>query len=323
MRFGNIELKNGISLAPMAGVTNRAYREIMREFGCEYAVTEMISAKALEFGSNKTSELAEFSSFDRPVAIQLFGSDPAIMASAAARIEQSFLPDAIDINMGCPMKKIVSNGEGSALMRHPDIAGKIVKAVKAAVKIPVTVKIRTGWEENDKNAVEFAKMLEYFGADLITIHGRTRNQFYEGQVDLETIRSVKKAVGIPVFGNGNVISADDCKLMKEFTGCDGVMIARGSQGNPWIFREISDFCENKPYKPPEIADKLKTIHKHMSLMYSYKGSRGIIEARRQLVCYLKGFRGAASLRREAVTVESFGDIEKLIDKIPLDEQVIS
>jgi tRNA-dihydrouridine synthase B len=322
MRFGNIKLKNGISLAPMAGVTDRAYREIMREFGCEYAVTEMISAKALEFGSDKTAELAEFSSFDRPVAIQLFGSDPAIMASAAARIEETFRPDAIDINMGCPMKKIVSNGEGSSLMRQPDTAGKIVRAVRASVKIPVTVKIRIGWEESEKNAAEFAKMLENSGADLITIHGRTRNQFYEGQVDLETIRSVKKAVGIPVFGNGNIFTSEDYRHMKEFTGCDGVMIARGSQGNPWIFREISDFCENTPYKPPETSDKLAVIHKHMSLMYKYKGSRGIVEARRQLVCYLKGFRGAASLRREAVTVESFGDIERLIERIPVDEQMI-
>lgn len=322
MRFGNIELKNGISLAPMAGVTDRAYREIMREFGCEYAVTEMISAKALEFGSNKTSELAEFSSFDRPVAIQLFGSDPAVMASAAARIEQTFRPDAIDINMGCPMKKIISNGEGSALMRCPDTAGKIVKSVKASVKIPVTVKIRTGWDENDKNAVDFAKMLEDSGADLIAIHGRTRMQFYEGNVDLETIRDVKKAVGIPVFGNGSVMSASDYKRMKDFTGCDGVMIARGSRGNPWIFREISDFCENKDYKPPEISEKLDTIHKHMSLMYGYKGSKGIIEARQQLAWYFKGFRGAASLRKEAVTVESFSDIEKLIESIPLEEQII-
>ncbi len=316
MQVKNIQLKHGLILAPMAGVTDHSMRILCHRMGAELSVTEMISAKAMHFGDEKTLDLAKFDSSTSPCAIQIFGHEPEIMAEAAKTLEERFRPEIIDINMGCPVKKIVSNGEGSALMRDPCLARSIVSAVVKAVETPVTVKIRAGWDEASKNAVELAKELEAAGASMIAVHGRTKSQMYNPGVDLDIIKAVKKTVCVPVVGNGDIYSAEDALRMLEYTECDGIMIARGAYGNPWIFREIISALEGKGYTPPSVTERISLAKEHISLLITDKGEyTGIREARKHLAWYIKGMRGAAPARVEINAAESVDAVTEILDRL--------
>ncbi len=331
LRIGGITLAHGLMLAPMAGVTDAPFRAICRRLGAEYTVSEMLSAKALCFEQKarkstpiRTATLAAISENDAPMAIQLFGSDPAFMAEAAALIEsgnyrgkaEGPAPAAIDINMGCPVPKVVSNGEGSALMKDPARAAAIVSAVRKAISLPLTVKIRAGWDEHSKNAVEFAKMMEAAGADLVTVHGRTRQQFYAPQSDNGIIAAVKRAVKIPVVGNGDLFTAADVRHMLLETECDGVMVARGALGNPFLFSEIRAMLENTAFTPPTVAEKLEMALEHATAMVAAKGERqGIAEARKHMAWYCKGLHGAAEARDALMHAESIADIRAVFNRL--------
>ena len=316
MKIGNVEIKGHACLAPMAGVTDRAFREICVDFGAAYVVGEMVSCRGLTYNNVKTKELLELSDNERPAAVQLFGNEPEIMAQAAV-MAMEYRPDIIDINMGCPAPKIAMNGMGSALMKDPELCGKIVSAVKAAVDIPVTVKMRKGWDKNSVNAVEVARICEAAGADAITVHGRTREQQYMPSADWDIIRQVKKAVNIPVIGNGDVTSADLAARMLEDTGCDLVMIGRGALGNPWIFHEISMLIgHERPSLPVSNAERISVLLRHVSKICEYKGEKiGMREARKHAAWYFKGIHGAAALRRQAVQLETFEDLIELCKQI--------
>ena len=300
MNIKNINLKHGLFLAPLAGISDNAFRQICRELGAEYTATEMISAKAVTFNNSKTIKLATIEKGEFPAAIQLFGSDGTSMAAAAKYICDNFKLSALDINMGCPVPKIIGGGDGSALMREPELAGKIMGAVAKTAEIyniPVTVKIRSGWNNHEKNAVYIAKIAEESGISAIFIHGRTREQMYAPPVDLDIIREVKNAVKIPVIGNGDIFTAKDAQNMKDRTNCDGVMIGRGSFGNPWIFDEIRAYFENREYIAPTGTEKIKLIKEHLEKMIFYKGERtALLEARKHLSWYIKGCENSASAR---------------------------
>ena len=297
MNIGNIELKYGLCLAPMAGVTDFSMRRICREHGAEMVTTEMLSAKAIHYGDKKTEALAAFDELQRPCAIQIFGHEPEIMAEAAAKLEACFHPDVIDINMGCPVRKVVSNGDGSALMKNSALACKTVRAVTQALKIPVTVKIRAGWDEEEKNAPEIAQALEQAGAAAITVHARTRAQMYQPGIDLNIIKEVKNRVSCPVIGNGDIFTAKDALEMYEYTGCDGIMIGRGACGNPWIFEEIRCALDNKSYTPPDINERIDTAVRAVNCIISEKGEyTAVREARKHVGAYIKNMRGAAQAR---------------------------
>lgn len=305
MKIQNIEIPHGLCLAPLAGVSDRAFRLICRAHGAEYLCSEMISAAAICYGDKKTPLLARFDNSEMPLAIQLFGHDPNFMAEAARRIADGTLaqyvpiPAAIDINMGCPVRKIVSNGEGSALLRNPALAADIVRAVVGAVKLPVTVKIRAGFDEGHKNAPEVAKRLEDAGAAMICVHGRTREQMYSGRADLGMIAAVKAAVKIPVVGNGDIFSAADAKRMLAETDCDGVMIARGAMGNPWIFDELHADLDGREFTPPTEREIIDTAAHHLDLMLENKPEElAVREARKIVAYYLHDFHGAAAARAE-------------------------
>ncbi len=316
MNIQNLRFRHGIFLAPMAGVTDYSMRVLCHRMGAEMSVTEMLSAKALHYGDEKTEDLAKFDAFTSPCSIQIFGHEPDIMAEAAAMLEKRFAPHMIDINMGCPVKKIVSNGEGSALMRDPDLAEEIVKAVSSAIKTPLSVKIRAGWDEKSKNAVEFACRMEKAGADMITVHGRTKSQMYNPGIDLDIIKDVKKAVTVPVLGNGDIYTSSDALHMIEYTGCDGIMVARGAYGNPWIFKEISCALEGKEYTPPSVGERISVAKEHLSMLIEDKGEyTGIREARKHLAWYLKGMRGAAPARVEINAAESYDAVVAILDRI--------
>lgn len=297
MKIGNITLDNNIILAPMAGVTDKAFRVITKPFGPGMMYTEMVSGKGLLYKNKKTEKLLDITKDEGLVATQLFGHDPEILAETALWAENNGAM-MIDINMGCPAPKIVNNGDGSALMKNPELAGKIISTVKSRVKIPVSVKFRMGWDESNINAIQFAKTAEENGADAITIHGRTRKQFYSGTANLDIIKSVKNTVKIPVIGNGDVCSGESAKRMLEFTGCDGIMIGRAAQGNPWIFTEIKYYLKNgKPLPPPLLSEKVDVMLNHLDLLIKYKGERiGVLEARKHMAWYLKGLRGGPALR---------------------------
>lgn len=336
LHIGSLTLQHGLLLAPMAGVTDAAFRAICRRAGAEYTVSEMISAKALCYeqrgkasAPTRTAALATVSEEDAPMAIQLFGSDPAYMAEAAALIERGNYrgavagpaPAAIDINMGCPVPKVVSNGEGSALMRTPALAAKIVTAVKRAVSLPVTVKIRAGWDEKTRNAVEFSKQMEAAGADLICVHGRTRQQFYAPKSDNAIIAAVKRAVKIPVIGNGDLFTFEDVAHILAETGCDGVMIARGALGNPFLFTETVARLEGRDYTPPTAAARLELALAHAADMVARKGERvGIPEARKHMAWYCKGLRGAAAARGSLMHAESLAKIAAIFDMLIKEEE---
>lgn len=313
MKIGSLTLKHGLFLGPMAGYTDYGMREVCKRLGAEYLVTEMVSAKAVLHNDKKTCALAYIPESQSPCAIQIFGSDPAVMAEAAVRLSAGAgggcAPAAMDINMGCPVPKIFGNGEGSALMASPSLIFDIVSAVRKAISIPVTVKIRAGIDEKRKNATECAKAAEAAGASLIAVHGRTRTQMYSGLADREIIKNVKNSVQIPVIANGDIYTAADAIAMISETGADGIMIARGAVGNPFIFSEVTAALEGKPYTPPTLAERIETALLQISLSMEQKGEGlAVVEGRKQIAGYLKGQRGAAAIRSKIHTASTFSEM---------------
>lgn len=313
MKIGNIEIENCLALGPMAGVTDLPFRLLCKEMGCNMLYTEMVSAKAILYKNKNTKELLNIDKNEHPVGVQLFGSDPDIMAQIAAQVEEEEC-DFIDINMGCPVPKIVNNGEGSALLKQPKLVEEILTKMVKAVNKPVTVKIRKGFENGTVYAVEIAKIAESCGVSAIAVHGRTREQYYSGKADWDVIKDVKKAVKIPVIGNGDIFSAEDAKAMKEYTGCDGLMVARGARGNPWIFREIKEYLENgNVIDKPTINDIREMIIRHAKMLVNYKGEyTGIREMRKHIAWYTAGLPHSAELRRMCNQIET---MENLVETV--------
>ena len=315
--IGGVKLRSRALLAPMAGLTDRAYRELCMRNGAGWCVSEMVSSKALSFKSKKSEELMEISGSERPCGIQIFGDDPQCMADAAKRAAEN-MPDFIDINMGCPAPKISGNGSGCALMRQPQLCGEIVHAVTSVSPVPVTVKLRKGWDDQSVNAVEVAKICEQAGAAAVTVHGRTRMQYYKPPVDYDIIRQVREALSIPVIANGDIDSAQKAKAVMEQTGCDFVMVGRASLGNPWLFAQINAYLENPdaPLYTPSVDEKLDTMVSQVSDMVRYKGEYiAIRQARKLVVGYFKGMKGAAALRNEAGRIETLEDLIRLRNSI--------
>lgn len=316
MRIGNVEIKNGICLAPMAGIADRAFRELCIEYGAGYVVTEMVSAKGLTMGDKKSRELLALGETEKPAAAQIFGDDPEVMAQAAVQC-MAFAPQVIDINMGCPAPKIAMNGGGASLMKRPELAGRIVKAVTAAVDVPVTVKIRKGWDDDSVNAVEMAQLAEKNGAAAVAVHGRTRVQMYSGKADYDVIAKVKQAVDIPVIGNGDIVDEQSAAIMLEKTNCDGIMIGRGALGNPWLFRRINAYLDECRILPEVgINEKMLVMLKHIRQIIEYKGEyTAMREARHHAAYYTKGLRGGAAFRREISSLEKYEQLEELAFRI--------
>ena len=312
MNIGNIELSAPLALAPMAGITDLPFRLICRRLGCGMTVSEMVSAKGLLYKNVKTTEMLRIDDGERPTAIQLFGSVPAELAEAARIVEASGA-DMIDFNMGCPVPKIVNNGEGSALMKNPQVAHDILAAMVKAVKIPVTVKFRAGWDDNNRNAVEIARAVEAAGVSAVAVHGRTRQQFYEGKADWSIIADVKQAVKVPVFGNGDIFTVADGLRMLEQTGCDGLMIGRGADGNPWLFTALAAALRGEPLpQPPSLKERLAQAAEHLEMLIAYKNEVvAVKEMRRHISAYLKGMPHAAEFRgrfHKVDTQEQFSEL---------------
>ena len=311
LKIGSVELNNPFILAPMAGVCDLPFRLLCKEKGAAMVCTEMVSAKAIYYNNKNTKELLTIDKNEGPVSLQLFGSEPKLMAEMAKRIEE--IPfDILDFNMGCPVPKVVNNGEGSALMKNPVLAGHIIEAMANAINKPVTVKIRAGFDAEHINAVEIAKIAENSGAAAITVHARTREQYYSGKADREIIRLVKEAVTIPVIGNGDIDCYESAKHMLEYTGCDGVAIGRGAEGNPWIFEELNAKYAGLDYNKPSLEEVKEMIMRHARMLIDYKGEYiGIREMRKHAAWYTAGFKGASKLRgrlNEASSIESLEEI---------------
>lgn len=315
LRIGNVEIEKCCALSPMASVADRAYRTICKEFGASLLTSEMVSAKGLCYSSTKTEELCSITEIERPYAIQLFGEEPYFMAKAVGIIKK-YKPDLIDINMGCPVPKVVNPGGGSALMKTPELASDIVKAMCDEADCPITVKIRAGWDDEHINAVEFAVKMEEAGAAAIAVHPRTRRQMYTGLSDWSIIRDVKNAVSVPVIGNGDIMDCFDAERMYNETGCDLVSLARASDGRPWIFKEIRDYLEDGTLSyEPSVEERMDIMLRHVGLLIQFKGEdTGIREARKNVGWYFKGLRGASSFRQRAGALKSFDELKRMADE---------
>lgn len=311
----NKSIKSIASLAPMAGVADRAFRETCSLFGVSRFTSEMVSAKGLIYSSSKTNELLTHSDNEKPFSVQLFGNDPDAF-SEAVKIVMYSKPDCIDINMGCPAPKITSSGAGSALMKDPNLCGKIVKAVKDNSPVPVTVKIRSGWDEEHINATEIAKICEFNGADAITIHGRCRSQMYSAKASLEIIKKVVSSVSIPVTGNGDILSYNDALNMIKYTGCHDISIGRGALGSPWIFKQINSAFKGKIFSSPSLHEKILIMKNHIDKLCRYKGEiRGMKEARKHISWYLKGISGASKMRKRVFELSSINEFFEFCNEI--------
>lgn len=320
MKIGDVVIPNRVVAAPMAGVTDKAFRILVKEQGCGLVFTEMISAKGLVYHNQRTIELLDIEGEERPIAVQLFGAEPDMVAEGALIAEEAGA-SIIDINMGCPAPKIVKNGEGSALMQNPSLARDIVAAVVKRVKVPVTVKIRAGWCKDSVNGVDFGEMMADAGAAAITVHGRTREQFYSGQADWEIIKGVVERVPVPVIGNGDIWTPEDGARMIKETGCQGIMIGRSSLGNPWIFSRTVAYIEEGTLMPePSSKEKIAMALRHLDLVVSFKGEEvGVREMRKHLAWYIKGMRGAARMREEIFSAKTVAEVKDIIAKWQLED----
>lgn len=316
MKIGNVEIEKTAALAPMAGVADKTFRELCKNFGASYTVSEMVSAKGVSMGDRKSEQLMKISDFEHPSAVQIFGNSPSIMAEAAVTAK-SVGADIIDINMGCPAPKIIKGGAGSALMKTPELAGEIINAVVQSVNIPVTVKIRTGWDAENINCIKMAQIAEENGASAVTIHGRTREQMYAPPVDIDLIRKVKESVSIPVIGNGDITDAQSAAEMYENTNCDLVMVGRGALGRPWIFHQISTYMNTGVLLPePPVSERMLIMLRHIELLCNDHGERiGMREARKHALWYAKGLHGSAEYRRQMSTMKTIDELREIAFRI--------